>query len=59
MTWTSMRSIARRPQLCIVDELAHTNAPGGRHAKRYEDVLEILDAGIGVFTPSTSSISKH
>src|SRR4051812_37785899 len=42
--------IARRPQLCIVDELAHTNAPGGRHAKRYEDVLEILDAGIGVFT---------
>jgi two-component system sensor histidine kinase KdpD len=42
--------IARRPQLCIVDELAHTNAPGGRHAKRFEDVLEILDAGIGVFT---------
>ncbi len=42
--------IARHPQLCIVDELAHTNAPGGRHAKRYEDVFDILDAGIGVFT---------
>ena len=42
--------IARRPQLCIVDELAHTNAPGSRHTKRYDDVLEILDAGIGVFT---------
>ena len=42
--------IARQPQLCIVDELAHTNAPGSRHEKRYEDVLEILDAGIGVLT---------
>ena len=42
--------IARRPQLCIVDELAHTNAPGSRHAKRYEDVLDILNAGIGVMT---------
>jgi len=42
--------IARKPQLCVVDELAHTNAPGGRHEKRYQDVLEILDAGIGVLT---------
>ena len=42
--------IARKPQLCVVDELAHTNAPGSRHQKRYQDVLEILDAGIGVLT---------
>jgi two-component system sensor histidine kinase KdpD len=42
--------LARKPQLCIVDELAHTNAPGSRHEKRYLDVLELLDAGIGVMT---------
>ncbi|MFY9607319.1 MAG: universal stress protein [Blastocatellia bacterium] len=42
--------IARRPQIAIVDELAHTNAPGSRNKKRYEDVLEILDAGISVIT---------
>jgi two-component system, OmpR family, sensor histidine kinase KdpD len=42
--------LARRPQLCIVDELAHTNVPGSRHEKRYEDVIEILDAGIHVMT---------
>ena len=42
--------IARRPQACLVDELAHSNVPGSRHAKRYEDVLEILDAGISVLT---------
>ena len=42
--------VCRRPQLCIVDELAHTNMPGSRHAKRHEDVLEILDAGIHVMT---------
>jgi two-component system sensor histidine kinase KdpD len=42
--------LERKPQLCIVDELAHTNAPGGRHEKRYQDVLELLDAGIGVMT---------
>ena len=42
--------IARKPQLCIVDELAHTNAPGSRHEKRYQDVLDILDAGISVLT---------
>src|SRR5574338_962369 len=40
--------VARRPQICGVDELAHTNAPGSRHAKRYEDVLDILTAGIHV-----------
>ena len=42
--------VRRRPQVCVVDELAHTNVPGSRHAKRYEDVLEILDAGIHVMT---------
>jgi two-component system, OmpR family, sensor histidine kinase KdpD len=42
--------IARKPRLVLVDELAHTNAPGSRHAKRYQDVLEILDNGINVFT---------
>src|SRR5215469_8154282 len=38
------------PQLAVVDELAHTNAPGSRHPKRYQDVLELLDAGIDVYT---------
>jgi two-component system sensor histidine kinase KdpD len=38
------------PPLAVVDELAHTNAPGSRHPKRYQDVLELLDAGIDVFT---------
>jgi two-component system sensor histidine kinase KdpD len=42
--------LVRRPQLAIVDELAHTNAPGSRHPKRYQDVLELLDAGIDVYT---------
>jgi two-component system sensor histidine kinase KdpD len=43
-------ALARGPQLLLVDELAHTNAPGSRHPKRYQDVLELLDAGINVFT---------
>ena len=38
------------PGLAVVDELAHTNAPGSRHPKRYQDVLELLDAGIDVYT---------
>lgn len=42
--------IARRPQWALVDELAHSNVPGSRNRKRYEDVLEILDAGINVMT---------
>jgi two-component system sensor histidine kinase KdpD len=42
--------IARKPQLVLVDEFAHTNAPGSRHPKRYHDILELLDAGIDVFT---------
>lgn len=40
----------RRPQLALVDELAHTNAPGSRNKKRWEDVEELLDAGIDVIT---------
>jgi len=40
--------LARHPHTCIVDELAHTNVPGSRNRKRYEDVLELLDAGINV-----------
>ncbi len=43
-------AILRRPDLLLVDELAHTNAPGSRHLKRYQDVLELLDAGIDVIT---------
>jgi two-component system sensor histidine kinase KdpD len=42
--------LARRPQLALVDEFAHTNAPGTRHPKRFQDVMELLDAGIDVFT---------
>lgn len=39
-----------KPGLVVVDELAHTNAPGSRHPKRYQDVLELLDGGVDVFT---------
>jgi two-component system sensor histidine kinase KdpD len=42
--------LKRKPQVCVVDELAHTNVPGSRHEKRYQDVLELLDAGIHVMT---------
>ena len=42
--------IQRRPQVCVVDELAHSNVPGSRNAKRHEDVLALLDAGIHVMT---------
>ncbi|MFZ0633276.1 MAG: universal stress protein [Acidobacteriaceae bacterium] len=42
--------LARHPAWCIVDELAHSNVPGSRNRKRYEDVLELLDAGINVMT---------
>ena len=42
--------LARKPDTCVVDELAHTNVPGSRNRKRYEDVLELLDAGINVMT---------
>ncbi|MCL4801941.1 MAG: sensor histidine kinase KdpD [Burkholderiales bacterium] len=43
-------ALARRPALVVVDELAHTNAPGSRHAKRWQDVEELVDAGIDVYT---------
>ena len=42
--------IARKPQVALVDELAHTNVPGSTHQKRYEDVVALLDAGINVIT---------
>jgi two-component system, OmpR family, sensor histidine kinase KdpD len=42
--------LRRRPELCLIDELAHTNAPGVEHAKRYEDVRDVLAAGIDVFS---------
>ncbi len=42
--------LARHPQIALVDELAHTNVPGGRNAKRWQDVDELLDAGIDVIT---------
>src|SRR5215475_2946872 len=42
--------IARRPEIVLVDELAHTNAPGSRHPKRYLDVAELLDRGINVYS---------
>ena len=43
-------ALARRPQLILMDELAHSNAPGSRHPKRWQDVAELLDAGIDVFS---------
>ena len=43
-------ALARRPGVILIDELAHTNAPGMRHAKRWQDVEELLDAGIDVYT---------
>ncbi|HEY1648273.1 MAG TPA: universal stress protein [Terracidiphilus sp.] len=42
--------LARHPETVVVDELAHTNVPGSKNRKRYEDVLELLDAGINVMT---------
>jgi two-component system sensor histidine kinase KdpD len=42
--------LARAPELCLIDELAHSNAPGAEHEKRYEDVQDILAAGIDVFS---------
>lgn len=43
-------ALSRKPQLILVDEFAHTNAEGSRHAKRYQDVQELLNAGIDVYT---------
>ncbi|MEW5738535.1 MAG: sensor histidine kinase KdpD [Myxococcota bacterium] len=44
------RALARKPAILLVDELAHTNVPGSRHTRRWQDVLELLDAGIEVHT---------
>ena len=43
-------ALARRPRILLLDELAHTNAPGSRHAKRWQDVVELLGAGIEVYS---------
>lgn len=43
-------ALARRPKVLLLDELAHTNVPGSKHAKRWQDVLDLLDAGIDVYT---------
>ena len=43
-------ALARKPALLLVDELAHTNLPGGRHERRWQDIAELLDAGIEVYT---------
>ena len=48
MRWTCRASSPARPAVCLIDELAHTNAPGVEHGKRYEDVEDVLDAGIDV-----------
>ena len=42
--------LRRRPQVCVIDEFAHTNVPGSQHAKRWEDVQDLLNAGINVLT---------
>ncbi|MBK8934881.1 MAG: sensor histidine kinase KdpD [Chloroflexi bacterium] len=42
--------LARRPQIVLIDELAHTNIPGSRHTRRYQDVLELLNSGVDVYT---------
>ena len=48
--WTSTRSWPADPQVALVDELAHTNVPGSRNAKRWQDIEELLDAGIDVIS---------
>ncbi len=42
--------LLRKPELAVIDDFAHTNAPGSRHPKRWQDVMEVLDAGIDVVT---------
>ena len=44
------KALARKPALLLLDELAHTNAPGSRHTKRWQDAVELLEAGINVYT---------
>jgi len=53
-------ALARKPSLILVDELAHTNAPGSRHAKRWQDVKELLDNGVDVYTTlNVQHIESH
>lgn len=53
-------ALQRKPRLVLVDELAHTNAPGSRHAKRWQDVKELLDSGIDVYTTlNVQHIESH
>jgi len=42
--------LSRKPEIVLIDELAHTNIPGSRHLKRYQDIIEIIDSGINVYT---------
>jgi two-component system, OmpR family, sensor histidine kinase KdpD len=42
--------LRREPELCLIDELAHTNTPGGQHDKRYQDIADVLNAGIDVYS---------
>ena len=49
-SWTSTPSSRRAPELALIDELAHTNAPGLRNEKRYQDIDEVLAAGIDVIS---------
>ena len=51
-------ALARHPTLILIDELAHTNAPGSRHTKRWQDVQELLAAGIRSIRPSMFSTWK-
>lgn len=44
------RILARRPELCLIDELAHSNAPGIEHPERYEDIADVLAADVDVFS---------
>ncbi len=52
-------TLARKPEFVLVDELAHTNAPGCRHAKRWQDVEELLAAGINVLSTLNFSMSNR
>ena len=51
-------ALARKPQVILIDELAHTNIKGSRHAKRWQDVEELLSAGINVYTTVMFNIWK-
>ena len=50
MKWIFRQSSTSHPEVVIVDELAHTNIPGSKNEKRWQDVIEILDAGINVIS---------